>query len=96
MFFRGLLSVSVVKNSPAEKKETWVQPLAQENPTCHRATKPMCLNYRACAPELGDHGYRACAPEPGDHGYRACAPEPGDHGYRACAPEPGDPRSHTA
>ena len=30
---------------------TWVQSLVQEDPTCHRATKPVCHNYSACAVE---------------------------------------------
>ena len=26
-------------------QESWVQSLVWEDPTCHRATKPMCHNY---------------------------------------------------
>ena len=26
-------------------QDTWVRALAQEDPTCHRATKPVCHNY---------------------------------------------------
>ena len=35
---------SVVKNLPANAG-TWVQSLIQEDPTCHRATKPVHHNY---------------------------------------------------
>ena len=31
---------------------TRVQSLVREDPTCHRATKPMYYNYWACAPQL--------------------------------------------
>ena len=31
---------------------TQVQALIQEDPTCRRATKPMCHNYWACVPQL--------------------------------------------
>ena len=40
---------------------TWVQSLVQEDPTCRRATKPMCLNYWACVLEPVSHNYWACA-----------------------------------
>ena len=36
-------------------QETCVQPLVWEDPTCHGATKPVCHNYGAGAPELGNH-----------------------------------------
>ena len=36
---------------------TWVWSQVQEDPTCHRATKPMWLNYWACALELVSHNY---------------------------------------
>ena len=36
---------------------TWVRALVWENPTCHRETKPMCHNYRACALEPASHNY---------------------------------------
>ena len=38
-------------------QETWVRSLVQEDPTCHRATKPVHYNYWACAPEAGRHNY---------------------------------------
>ena len=31
---------------------TWVGFLVWEDPTCHRATKPVCHNYWACMPQL--------------------------------------------
>ena len=37
------------------RQETWVWSLVQEDPTCHRATKPMCNNYWACALEPTSH-----------------------------------------
>ena len=40
-------------------QETWIQPLVQEDPTCLRATKPVCRNCWACAPEPGSHNYWA-------------------------------------
>ena len=39
-------------------QKTWVRPLVWEDPTCGRATKPVCHNYGACAPEPGSHNYR--------------------------------------
>ena len=30
---------------------TWVRPLVREDPTCRWATKPVCHNYWACAPQ---------------------------------------------
>ena len=36
-------------------KETRVQSLVQEDPTCCKATKPMCHNHWACALEPGCH-----------------------------------------
>ena len=57
-------------------QETQVRSLIQEDPTCGRATKPMCHNYWACAPEPENHNYWVCsrqllklAPP------RACAPQ---------------------
>ena len=34
-----------------------IQSLVPENPTCHRATKPVCHNFRASAQEPGSHSY---------------------------------------
>ena len=39
-------------------QETWVQPLAQEDPICHGATKPMCHSYEASALEPVCHSKR--------------------------------------
>ena len=40
----------------------WVQSLIWEDPTCHRATKPMCYNYWAHEPQLLKLMiFRACA-----------------------------------
>ena len=38
---------------------TWVQALVQEDPTCHRATKPLCHNDWARALEPASHNYWA-------------------------------------
>ena len=38
---------------PMQEKQVW--PLIWENSTCHRATKPMCHNYWACALEPRSH-----------------------------------------
>ena len=43
---------------------TWVQALVWEDPTCRRATKPVCHNYRACALEPASHNT-----EPACHNY---------------------------
>ena len=57
-------------------QETQVRSLIQEDPTCGRATKPMCHNYWACAPEPENHNYWVCSQQllklapP-----RACAPQ---------------------
>ena len=40
---------------PMHKKQVWS--LIWENSTCHRATKPVCHNYWACAPEPRSHNY---------------------------------------
>ena len=42
---------------------TWVQALVREDPTCRRATKPMCHNYWDCALEPVSHNYWAHAPQ---------------------------------
>ena len=38
---------------------TWVLALVREDPTCRRATKPMCHSYWACALESVSHNYWA-------------------------------------
>ena len=38
-------------------QEAQVQSLVQEDPTCHRATKPMYHNHRAPALEYGSWNY---------------------------------------
>ena len=42
---------------------TWVWALVREDPTCRRATKPVCHNYRACALEPTGHNCWACEPQ---------------------------------
>ena len=42
---------------------TWVQALVQEDPNCHRATKPVRHNYWACALEPMSHNYWAHVPQ---------------------------------
>ena len=44
-------------------QKKWVQSVIWEDPTCHRATKPVCHNYWACALEPGTHNYWALAPQ---------------------------------
>ena len=44
----------VVKNSPANAGDVG-SPLIREDPTCHRAAKPVWHNYRACALGPGSH-----------------------------------------
>ena len=51
-----------VKNPPAHE-ETWVQSLIREDPTCNGATKPVCHNCWACAPEPRSHNYWAHKPQ---------------------------------
>ena len=41
---------------------TRVRALVREDPTCHRATKPVCHNYWACALEHVSHNYWAREP----------------------------------
>ena len=43
--------------------------LFREDPTCFRATKPVCHNYWACTLEPVHHNYWACALEPTSHNY---------------------------
>ena len=42
---------------------TRVQALVREDPTCHRAPKPLCHNYWACALEPASHNYWALMPQ---------------------------------
>ena len=42
---------------------TRVRALVQEDPTCCRATKPVCYNYWACALEPTNHSYWAREPQ---------------------------------
>ena len=42
---------------------TRVWALVREEPTCHRATKPMHHNYWACALEPASHNYWAWVPQ---------------------------------
>ena len=44
-------------------QETRVRSLVWEDPACHRATKPVCHNYWACALEPASHNYWACVPQ---------------------------------
>ena len=57
-------------------QETQVRPLVWEDPTCHRATKPMHHNYWACTLEPEDHNYGAHMPQlPNCMCSRAWAPQ---------------------
>ena len=49
-------------------QRTRVRALVREDPTCRRATKPVCHRYWACALEPASHNYWAWVP-------RACAPQ---------------------
>ena len=42
---------------------TRVRALVREDPTCHRATKPVRHNYWACTPESTSHNYRVRKPQ---------------------------------
>ena len=53
---RGFPSDSVVKNPPASEGDTDSN-LVWKDPTCHEATKPVCLNYSVCAPEPRSRNY---------------------------------------
>ena len=44
-------------------KETWVQAVVHEDPTCHGSTKPMHPNSWACALGLASCNYWACVPQ---------------------------------
>jgi len=56
----GFPGGSVVKSPPA-MQETWVQSLLQEDPTYHRATKPVHQSYWDCALDPRNHSYWAQA-----------------------------------
>ena len=47
---------SVLKNLPANAGDMGSSP-SPEDPTCHRATKPLHHNYWACALEPTSHNY---------------------------------------
>ena len=42
---------------------TWVRSLVKADSTCHRAAKPMCHSYRACAPSPGATAIEPTCPE---------------------------------
>ena len=46
---------------PMQGTRVWA--LVREDPTCHRATKPVRHNYWACALEPASHNYWACEPQ---------------------------------
>ena len=52
-----------VDKSPPASQGTQVQSLVQEDPTCHRATKPEHHNYCACALESMGRNYLAHVPQ---------------------------------
>ena len=71
---------------------TQVPSLVQEDPTCHRATKPVRHNYWAWALEPASHNYWAHAPQllkPESHNYWAHVP-------RACALQQEKPQQWEA
>ena len=45
------------------RQGTRVRALVREDPTCHRATKPVRHNYWACSLEPASHNYWACVPQ---------------------------------
>ena len=54
----GFPGGAVVKNPPANAGD--VGSSIREDPTCHRATKPVHHKYWACALEPASHNYWAC------------------------------------
>ena len=78
--FRVFPGGALVKNPPANAG-TQVRALAQEDPTCHGATKPVRHNYWAWALEPTSHNYWAL--EPQLLSSRATTTEA--HAPRACA-----------
>ena len=76
---------------------TRVQSLVWEDPTCHRATKPVRHNSWACALEPASLNYWARVPQllkPVCHNYWACALEPASHNYWAREPQLLKPVCH--
>ena len=62
-------------------QRTRVPSVAQEDPTCRGATKPMCHSYWACALDPTSHNYWARVP-------RACAPQQEKPlQWEACSPQ---------
>ena len=51
------------KESACQCRRHWVWSLIREDPTCHRATKPMSHNYWACALEARSHDYWTHLPQ---------------------------------
>ena len=56
-YFPGFPNGSVVKNLPANAKDTVVQSLIPEDHTCLEATKPVHQNYWTCALEPRNQNY---------------------------------------
>ena len=54
---------AVVKNPPANGGDTGSIPGPGRDPTCRRATKPLCHNYWACTLEPASHNYWALEPQ---------------------------------
>ena len=70
-------------------QKTWVQSLIQEDPTCCRATKPVCHNYWVCVPQPMSHKYCAYVPQllkPTSPRARAQQREKSPQ-WEACAPQ---------
>ena len=61
----GFPGGSVVKKPPANAGHMGSIPV-QKDPTCHRATRPECHNYRACTRQPGSHNKKShCNEKPG-------------------------------
>ena len=60
-FFRSVESQgsSLVERIHLPTQETWVWSLIRKEPTCCRATKPLCCNHWACALKPESHNYWA-------------------------------------
>ena len=63
IYLKGLLWWSSGKDSAWQCRRHRFQSLVQEDPTCHRATKPMCHNYWACILEPRSCNYWAHVPQ---------------------------------